>query len=786
MPNPSETRTPSPTPRSSPEHGAGTDAVVAAEVRREQARLLHKQIPLGVAGVLLAAVVTAALFWRGADRVVAGAWLGLLVVLSLGHLVVWARRRHTTGGVGDERRHLALFAVGAAVSGSVFGLAPVVFAAAGGFDVLAMMLTIVAMLAVAGVATLGADFRAYLAFLLPLSLPVTARVFFEPHPAAPSMGALTVAFIALLILTALQLRAKLGQVLQLQVEDALRQRELGAYAGRLEREVQQRRASEKDLNTHVAKLEQTAQALGQEVAERAKNEEMLARQALTILESEVRLRAIFNNAFDGIITFDAEGRIHAANPAAEHLFGLKAEDLKRRRIKDLLPDLRPEDAAPSMVCELSGRRSDGGRFPASLSLERTEGGKERLFVCLVRDNTAEQQSRQALVEARDGAERANRAKSEFLSSMSHELRTPMNSILGFAQLLQTDPDNPLSETQKESVEQIARAGWHLLQLINDVLDLAKVEAGKIEAILEDVDLDTVMAECLSLVMPLAEKHGIELVDQATDSGLHVRADHTRLKQVVLNLVSNGIKYNRKNGSVAIEARQAEEWCEIAIVDTGVGLSTEQIDRIFEPFSRVAAHRDEIEGTGIGLTITRKLVALMGGAIGVESQPGTGSRFWVRIPLFQGVTSRMKSPAGAQAASAARVASVGHQQTVLYVEDNPANLALVEYVLRQRRPHLRLLSAHTGELGISLAESQHPDLVILDISLPGMDGYEVLDVLRNTTATRDTPIFALSANAMQRDIEKGLQAGFDDYLTKPIDVTRLLSTIDALLERRAAA
>jgi CheY-like chemotaxis protein len=294
-----------------------------------------------------------------------------------------------------------------------------------------------------------------------------------------------------------------------------------------------------------------------------------------------------------------------------------------------------------------------------------------------------------------------------------------------------------------------------------------------------------MAECLSLVTPLADKHAIELVDQATGTGLHVRADHTRLKQVVLNLVSNGIKYNRKNGSVAIEARRVDDWCEIAIVDTGVGLTTEQIDRIFEPFSRVSAHRDEIEGTGIGLTITRKLVALMGGAIGVESQPGAGSRFWVRIPLFQGLPGRASAPASAQSASPGRPAG-GHQQTVLYVEDNPANLALVEYVLRQRRPHLRLLSAHTGELGISLAETQHPDLVILDISLPGMDGYQVLEVLRNTTATRDTPIFALSANAMQRDIEKGLQAGFDDYLTKPIDVTRLLGTIDSLLERRAAA
>jgi PAS domain S-box-containing protein len=786
MPNPTETLTLSPTPSSLPDAATIADPVVTTEVRREQLTLLHEQLPVGVASTVVAAGVTAALFRGAADPAVAGSWLGLVVAVSLAHLVPWVRRRQRSDAAADPRGDLTLFTIGAALSGSLFGLAPVVFGAAAGFDSLAMMLIIVAMLGVTGVVALGADIRVYLAFLLPLTLPATVRMFYEPHPAAPWMGALQLAFVALLVAAALQLRAKLQQLLRLRAQGAARMRELSAHAERLQAETEQRRLREKDLNAYVATLEQTTQALTREVAERAKNEDLLARQALNILESEVRLRAIFNNAFDGILTFDTVGHIRAANPAAEHLFGIKVDEIKRRRIKDLLPNLRPEDAAPSMVCELSGRKADGSKFPASLSVERTESGTEHLFVCLVRDNTAEQLSRQALVEARDGAERANRAKSEFLSTMSHELRTPMNSILGFAQLLQTDPENPLSDTQKESVDQIARAGWHLLQLINDVLDLAKVEAGKIEAILEDVDLDLVMAECLSLVMPLAEKHGIELVDQATGSGLHVCADHTRLKQAVLNLVSNGIKYNRKNGSVAIEAKRVDDWCEIAVVDTGVGLSAEQIDRIFEPFSRVSAHRDEIEGTGIGLTITRKLVALMGGAIGVESQPGNGSRFWVRIPLFLGKPARAKVSGAPQATDAARTPAAGRRQTVLYVEDNPANLALVEYVLRQRRPHLRLLSAHTGELGISLAESQHPDLIILDISLPGMDGYQVLEVLRNTTATRDTPIFALSANAMQRDVEKGLAAGFDDYLTKPIDVARLLSTVDALLERRAAA
>jgi len=785
MPNPSERRTPRLKPVSWPDAAPAGDPAVAAEVRREQVRRLYDHLPLSVLGILSFCAVVASLFWQRATAEVTMAWLGTVTALGLAPLALWVRWRRRPPSREGSPRELALLTVAAAVSGSLCGLAPVLFGAAAGADSLALLLALTVTLAASGLIALGAALGTYLAFLLPLGLPLIARLFLDAQPGTLPLAIASVVGVGLLVAGALQMRAGSLQAAQQRVQSAARVRALSAQASGLQAEAQQLRQHGHETGNHVARLEQANQALAREVAERTRNEEALTRQALTILESEVRLRAIFHNAFDGILTFDAEGRIHAANPAAEQLFGLKLDELKRRRIRDLVPEIRPEDARPSMVCELSGRRSDGGKFPASLSVERTEGGKEQLFVCLVRDNTAEQQSRQALVEARDGAERANRAKSEFLSSMSHELRTPMNSILGFAQLLQTDPDHPLSDTQKESVDQIARAGWHLLQLINDVLDLAKVEAGKIEAILEEVDLDTVMAECLSLVMPLAEKHAIELVDQATSSGLHARADHTRLKQVVLNLVSNGIKYNRKNGSVAIEAKRVDDWCEIAVVDTGVGLSAEQIDRIFEPFSRVAAHRDEIEGTGIGLTITRKLVALMGGAIGVESQPGTGSRFWVRIPVFRGMPTRAKATAGAPEGPAARAAA-GQRRTVLYVEDNPANLALVEYVLRQRRPHLRLISAHTGELGISLAESQRPDLIILDISLPGMDGYEVLGVLRNTTATADTPIFALSANAMQRDIEKGLAAGFDDYLTKPIDVTRLLSTIDTLLERRAAA
>jgi PAS domain S-box-containing protein len=763
---------------------------VAEEVREEQARLAFGLVPMELTGSVLFAALVLSLSWQRIAHEVSLAWFCLVILVAAVRLLVWTVlwRREPKAGITGAR--LGWLRIGAALTGGLCGLAPLLLSPGAGLEPLLLIVMLVGILATGSIVTLGSTYDAYLSYLLPLALPTTARLLFEPHPAALSVALVSVVFVGLLAAAARQVSLRLQESLELRFGNAALSRRLHQRAADLEAEMAHRHALEKAQAAYAERVVRTNEALQREVAERTRSEEAVTRQALAILESEVRLRAIFNNAFDGILTLDSGGRIQAANPAAEQLFGARADDLKRRAIHELIPEIRYKDAAPSLVCELAGRRSDGSGFPVSLSLERTETGLEAMYVCLVRDNTAAQTARRALEEAKDAAEGANKAKSEFLSSMSHELRTPMNAILGFAQLLQTDPEQPLSATQKESVDQIARAGWHLLQLINDVLDLAKIEAGRIEAILDDVTLDDVMGECLSLVAPLADKHGIELVDQASASGLHVRADYTRLKQVVLNLLSNAIKYNRPNGSVALEVGTADGLCEIAVVDTGVGLTAEQISRIFEPFTRVAVHRDEIEGTGIGLTITRKLVALMGGEIGVSSAPDEGSRFWVRLPPSSAEPVPAALPAAMTGAAAAESATQGRRrgpgQTVLYVEDNPANLALVEYVLRQRRPQLRLLSAHTGELGLSIAEAERPDLIILDISLPGMDGYEVLSTLRDRPEMRGTPIFALSANAMQTDINRGLAAGFDDYLTKPIDVSRLLRTIDDLLERRAAA
>jgi PAS domain S-box-containing protein len=391
------------------------------------------------------------------------------------------------------------------------------------------------------------------------------------------------------------------------------------------------------------------------------------------------------------------------------------------------------------------------------------------------DITARKHAEQALIGARDEADRANRAKSEFLSSMSHELRTPMNAILGFGQLMEYDAT--LSDEHQDNVREILKAGHHLLELINEVLDLAKVESGRIDLSLEPVEVYPIIEECLSLVGTLAGKRDIQLKHNGLE-GAAVRADRTRLKQVLLNLLSNAIKYNREGGSVKLEVQpEGTDRLRIRVTDTGPGIPAERLEELFEPFNRLDAGATEIEGTGIGLTITRRIVELMGGAVDVESEPGVGSSFWIELPLESMPGSDHADAPPDRAASEPHAEAVQH--TVLYIEDNPSNIKLVAQILG-RRPHIHLITAHTPELGIELALARHPELILLDINMPGMDGYQVMKVLKANASLRVIPIVAVTANAMPRDIERGKTAGFADYLTKPLDVGQLQAVIDCLL------
>ncbi len=398
------------------------------------------------------------------------------------------------------------------------------------------------------------------------------------------------------------------------------------------------------------------------------------------------------------------------------------------------------------------------------------------------DVTERKATEAALRAAKEEAERANRAKSDFLSRMSHELRTPLNAVLGFAQLLQSDADDPLSARQQARVHELMRGGRHLLSLINEVLDLARIEAGALQLQLGPVDLQPLVDDCLPLVQAMAAARGITLrVRPPPPGGCRVQADPTRLRQVLLNLLSNAIKYNRPGGAVELAwwGAPATRSVRIEVQDTGPGISAAQQTRLFQAFERLDAEQSDVEGAGIGLALSKWLVDLMRGSIGMRSTPGQGSTFWVELGCAGLASAAPAVTAAAVAAPAPSAAAGATVETVLYIEDNPVNQVLMEGMLAQRRG-LRLLIAGLPEIGLLMATQARPDLVLLDIQLPGFDGFEVLRRLRANEATRDIPVVAVSANAMQNDLDDARRAGFADYVTKPLDLQRLLSVVDGLL------
>ena len=439
-------------------------------------------------------------------------------------------------------------------------------------------------------------------------------------------------------------------------------------------------------------------------------------------------------------------------------------------------------------------RKDGSVLHAAIAVrcERNAQGQVERFFVIVEDITQRkhaerelerhrdelellvQERSHELVIARDAAETANRAKSEFLSRMSHELRTPMNAILGFSQLL--DLDQSLLPRSKRFVHEILHAGNHLLTLINEVLNLAHVESGRMTLSLEPLPLAELGHEVLKLMQPLADQGGVTLKTGLLD-GLVVRADRTRLKQVLVNLISNAIKYNRAGGSVRLDASALDErMLRITVRDTGVGIAPKHMSQVFEPFNRLGSEFGPIEGTGIGLSICRRIVELMGGRIGVVSSPGEGSEFWIDLPR-----DRLAEPPHGQAilygVNLGPAPAPTRAAKLLYVEDNPANLRLMEHIIG-RHEGLELLTATSAAIGLELARAHMPDLILIDINLPDMDGYVMLATLRADVRTRDIPAVALTANAMPSDKQRAHDAGFDEYLSKPID----LKQFDALLQR----
>lgn len=382
--------------------------------------------------------------------------------------------------------------------------------------------------------------------------------------------------------------------------------------------------------------------------------------------------------------------------------------------------------------------------------------------------------------AKQAAEDASKSKSIFLSNMSHELRTPMNAILGFAQIIELDAK---TDDEKQNVTEILKAGEHLLQLINEVLDLTKIEAGHLNLSTDCVGFNELMSDCISIIEPLATKHGLNLINNIPQSReFFVRIDFTRAKQVLLNLMSNAVKYNRVDGYIGLNLEVLEDSrrIRVSVSDAGQGLSKEQQAKLFKPFERAGAEYSNIEGTGIGLVISKQLVELMGGDIGLDSTPGSGSTFWVEFQLVEekDISDIEKEKLSARL-HPIQTSVATNEKKILYIEDNPANLRLIQEFLK-RKGHIILETAHEPILGLDIAKNTLPDLILLDINLPGMNGYEVLKILRLSETLKNIPVIAISANAMTGDIRRGLEAGFDHYLSKPVQLVEFYAVIDKFL------
>jgi len=419
----------------------------------------------------------------------------------------------------------------------------------------------------------------------------------------------------------------------------------------------------------------------------------------------------------------------------------------------------------------------------SITALRDDYGTIIGYLLIGTDNSVRRQIELDLQEAKAAAEKASLAKSTFLSQMSHELRTPLNAVLGFAQVMESGSPLP-TPAQKRSLDQILKAGWYLLELINEILDLAQIESGRLTLSREPVSLNQVMLECQAMIEPQAQRRGIRMTFPRFHTPYFVLADRTRVKQVLINLLFNAIKYNRPGGTVVVDCMPSPpNSIRISVRDTGEGLSPDKLAQLFQPFNRLGKEAGIEEGTGIGLVVAKQLVELMGGIIGVDSTVGTGTVFWVEIELCD--PPRLTHAASDPAAHFPPVATAGAgQHTLLYVEDNPANLQLVEELIA-RRPDLRLLSAAEGHLGIEMAREFLPEVILMDINLPGISGIEVMKILRADPATANIPIVAISANAIPSDIRKGMDAGFFRYLTKPIVVSEFMVALSEALEFSSA-
>jgi signal transduction histidine kinase/ActR/RegA family two-component response regulator len=542
----------------------------------------------------------------------------------------------------------------------------------------------------------------------------------------------------------------------------------------------------------------------------APNRIVEGRRQEAVLKTGALQNAILTSANFSIIATDEHGIIQLFNVGAERMLGyLATEVVNRISPSDIHDPMEVAARAQSLSkefgitigpgfealaykasrgiednYELTYICKDGSRFPAIVSITalRDDYGDIIGYLLIGSDNSVRKEVELKLHKAMALAESANLAKSDFLSSMSHELRTPLSAILGFAQLMESGSPAP-TVSQSRSIDQILQAGWYLLDLINEILDLALIESGKLSLSLEPTSLEEVMLECQAMIEPQAQKRGICVHFPRLAAPYFVKADRTRMKQVLVNLLSNAVKYNRVDGTVGVDCVfNTPGRVRISVTDTGAGMTPGQLAQLFQPFNRLGQEAGGAEGTGIGLVVCKRLIEIMGGSIAVHSTVGEGSVFSIELDLTDAPKRLEVTVTPATAPS--RTQEPAYLHTLLYVEDNPANLMLVEDLVA-RRADIALLSAKDGIRGVEIALATLPDVVLMDINLPGISGIQALRMLADHPTTAHIPVIALSANAMPRDIEKGLKAGFFRYLTKPIKVKEFMATLDVSLKHAKA-
>ncbi len=528
------------------------------------------------------------------------------------------------------------------------------------------------------------------------------------------------------------------------------------------------------------------------VVERARADVDQIKHRAQLEEKEEKIRTILENVVDGIISIDEFGSIEQFNPSAERLFGYSSQEVIGENVKILMPepyksghDQYISNYLNTGVAKIIGLRRevvglhrDGTQFPCELGVSKIWVDGRPLFSGVIRDISQRKEYEDKILLAMEAADKANQAKSEFLARMSHELRTPMNAILGFGQLMKMDCKKLGPSSLDDSVDRILTAGKHLLNLINEVLDLAQIESGNLLVSLESVNIVGIKGEILDLVGPLADKEKIQLIDKiGNETQVFVIADQTRLKQVILNLVSNAIKYNRSDGTVTLSYSIDKDILTFKVSDTGQGIPLDQQENIFKPFDRMGAEFSAVEGSGIGMPITKKLTELMGGTLGFESEVGKGSCFHIALPITNNPSMNVEILEKNISGQTEETELNG--KLILYIEDNPNNLELVKKIFNAKK-NLKLISATNAKDGIDMAKTEKPDLILLDIHLPEMDGFTAFKKLKNLDETLNIPVIAVSADAMEKDKTEALGMGFKSYLTKPFKIDHFLKEIDKVL------